>query len=249
MLDFNTAIPVDISARINGLIDNALEMEESFSAKRNYLGGSRLGVHCERALQYDFTHHPKDQGRHFSGRILRIFSRGHWVESEMAKWIQGTEFGITLETRDGGQMGFVSHDGYVKGHIDGFIKAGPQDLGPFPRLWECKGLGAKYWRAVKKHGLKKERPTYYGQVQYYMAKIPNLSNNPALWCAVNMDTMELYWESVPFDPEYAEKLDAKAWRIINACKAGELLPRDSERPDFFKCKMCDWRITCHGIKR
>lgn len=246
MLDFNIAPPVDISARINGIIDSALEMEESFSESRKYLGGSRLGGHCERALQYEFTHHPKDEGRHFSGRILDIFARGHWIESHTIKTLIKSGFGITTETRDGGQYGFVAHGGYVKGHLDGILIAGPQDLGPWPRLWEGKGLGAKYWRAVVKNGLKKERPTYYGQVQYYMAK-RGLTANPAYWVAINADTMERYWEAVPFDPEYAEKLDGKAGRIIAACQAGELLRRDSERPDFYKCKMCDYRLSCHGI--
>lgn len=246
MIDFNSK--THVSDRINWLIDNALETEESFSTKRNYLGGSRLGVHCERALQYEFTHHPVDRGKHFSGRILDIFARGHWIESHIIEIMKKAGFGILTETRDGGQFGFVSHDGYVKGHLDGILIAGREDLGPWPRLWECKGLGAKYWRSVKKHGLKKDRPTYYAQVQYYMEKF-KITANPAYWVAINADTMERHWEVVPFDPEYTKNLDAKAGRVITACKAGELLPRDSQDPEFFKCKMCNWQITCHGRKQ
>lgn len=246
MFDFNSK--THITDRINWLIDNALEVEESFSTKRNYLGGSRLGVHCERALQYEFTHHPVDVGKQFPGRILRIFSRGHWVESLVIECLKKAGFGIITETRDGGQFGFVSHDGYVKGHCDGIMISGPQDMGGWPRLWECKGLGAKYWRGVKKHGLKKDKPVYYGQCQTYMKHF-KLTKNPALFCAVNMDTMELYWELVPFDLAFSDLLDAKAWRIINACKAGELLPRDSQDAEFYKCKMCNWQIVCHGVKQ
>ncbi len=242
---FNLNSETDVSAPINYLIDSALELEEAFSTKRNYLGGSRLGVHCERALQYEFTHYPVDPDKRFQGRILRVFSRGHWVEGLIIDCLKKAGFGIITESRDGGQFGFVSHDGYVKGHCDGIILTGPEHLGPWPRLWECKGLGAKYWRALVKHRLKKDKPIYYAQVQFYMGKF-GLSDNPAIFCAVNMDTMELYWESVPFDPVFFDSLEKKAWRIIDACRAESLLPRDSQDRNFYKCKLCSWRIACHG---
>jgi hypothetical protein len=244
-MKYNFSDKTDISSQVNHLIDQALELEESLTEKRTYLGGSRLGVHCDRALQYEFTGHPVDLDKRFSGRILRIFSRGHWVESLVIECMKKAGLGIIEHNRDGKQFGFVSHGGYVKGHCDGIVISGPQYMGPWPRLWECKGLGAKYWRSLVKHRLKKDKPVYYAQCQYYMGKF-NLTKNPALFCAVNMDTMELYWESVPFDPNIFELLEAKAWRIINACKAGELLPRDNQDPEFYKCKMCNWQIACHG---
>lgn len=239
---------IDESDRINALIDKALEMEESFSTKRDYLGGSKLGVECLRALQYDFTHTPIDQDKLTPARMLRIFARGHWIESAMGGWIQKSALGITLESRDGGQYGFDSHGGYVKGHYDGIVIAGPDNIGPFPRMWECKGLGAKYWRAVKKHGLQKERPVYYAQVQYYMHK-SGVNKNPAMWGACNMDTMDLYWERVPYNRDFAMRLDAKASQILEATQAGQWLPRTSEQREFFKCRFCDWQATCHGEAR
>jgi hypothetical protein len=36
---------------------------------RDYLGGSRLGHACERALQFEFAARPKDEGADFAGRI------------------------------------------------------------------------------------------------------------------------------------------------------------------------------------
>ena len=133
-----------------------------------------------------------------------------------------------------------------QGHCDGIIVSGPDAFGPWPRLWECKGLEQKYFLALKRHKLRKEQPTYFGQCQYYMMHL-GLTENPALFCAVNMNRMEIYWEEVPFDPNYADGLEHKAARIIQACEAQELLPRISQDPDFFKCKMCNWQKQCHEI--
>jgi hypothetical protein len=74
-----------------------------------------------------------------------------------------------------------------------------------------------------------------------------LTDNPALFSAVNMNTMEIYWESVPFNPGAMVRYDAKAARILQACIAGELLPRLSQDPAFYQCHMCDWAKRCFSF--
>ena len=76
-LDFNHRPTLD--AQISSLIDQALTRERASQTPRDYLGASRLGVACERALQYEYTHTPVDDGRDFSGRLLRIFEVGHTI--------------------------------------------------------------------------------------------------------------------------------------------------------------------------
>jgi len=71
MLDFNSR--PKIQDQITSLIDGALIRERAGQRPRDYLGASRLGVACERALQYEYKHTPVDVGRDFSGRLLRIF--------------------------------------------------------------------------------------------------------------------------------------------------------------------------------
>lgn len=242
MIDLNP--PVDtLSERINAQIDRALELEESFQPARNYLGGSRIGAFCERALQYEFTQTPKDPGKDFSGRLLRIFARGHWVESRMVDWLRLAGFGLVAGPKDGGQFGFEAHDGYVGGHLDGILVSGPDEHGPWPRLWENKALGQKYFLATKRHGIRSENPTYFAQCQYYMEKF-NLMENPALFSVVNANDMDIYWESIPYDAGYVSMLDAKAARILQSCREGVLLPRASQDPGYFRCKMCDYRERC-----
>ena len=67
-----------LSDKINGLIDVQLQGKDAETPQRDYLGASRLGVSCSRALQYEYTHTPRDKP--FSGKSLRIFEMGHALE-------------------------------------------------------------------------------------------------------------------------------------------------------------------------
>ena len=78
MLDFNHR--PSFAEKVNAAVDAALTTENAIRAPREYLGGSRLGHACERALQFEFTHAPKDEGQEFSGQLLRIFAIGHSLE-------------------------------------------------------------------------------------------------------------------------------------------------------------------------
>ena len=245
MMDFNSKS--QLSDRINRLIDRALEAERQNEKPRAYLGGSRLGVECERALQFEFFNTQKDEGKDFPGRVLRIFARGLWVEDALIRWMRQAGFDLKTEGKDGKQFGFTTLGGLIKGHCDGVLVGGPADFGPYPRLWECKGIQEKDWKALTREKVKKKYPVYYGQMQVYMSYL-KLTDNPALFSAVNMNTMEIYWESVPFVPQAAQDLSDKGVRIIQACQARELLPRISQDPTFFKCKWCSWADRCFSTQ-
>ena len=233
MIDFNSVSR--FSDRINQYIDAGLEAVPQ--EKRSYLGGSRLGVECERALQYEYFHTPKEKG--FTGRTLRIFARGHWIESAMLGWLRQGGFIIKGE-----QDGFSSMGDKIAGHIDGVFIGGPESVGPYPRLWECKGVQNKDWKALVKDKLRKQYPVYWAQCQTYMAFM-KLTENPAMFSAVNMNTMEIYWEEVQFDLAEAQRLSDKAVRIILACQDGVQLPKISNDPAFYRCKWCAWGGRCH----
>ncbi len=79
---------------------------------------------------------------------------------------------------------------------------------------------------------------------YMEATVPGISQNPALFTAINKDTSEIYHELVPFDGGLAQKMSDKGVRIIQATEAGELLPRIAQSADFFECKFCDWSDRC-----
>ena len=67
MLDYNHR--PGIAERVNAAIDAALIAEREATPPRTYLGASRLGHACERALQFEFAGAPKDEGADFGGYL------------------------------------------------------------------------------------------------------------------------------------------------------------------------------------
>ena len=249
-LDFNHR-PTFADA-VNATIDAAMIADQSIRAPRDYLGGSRLGHACERALQYEFLAAPKDEGRDFTGQSLRIFAIGHALEDLAIAWLRGA--GFDLYTRkgnrpDGGQFGFSVAGGRIRGHVDGIIAAAPAGLGlAVPALWECKTMNAKNWRACVKDGVAKSKPVYAAQIAVYQAymegSVPGIASAPAVFTAIKKDTAELHHELVPFDADLAQRMSDRGVRVLQACDAGELLPRMTANSDHFECRFCPWAARC-----
>jgi hypothetical protein len=239
MIDLNHQ---SVMGEINFLIDQAIVADRSKEKPRDYLGGSRLGVSCSRALQYEFFNTPKDEGKDFNGKTYRIFQVGHVMEDIAVQWFRAAGFDLRNQKPDGKQFGFSIAGGQIAGHIDGVFCGGPDTL-RYPCLWECKTMNHKKWNQVSKEKLRKANPVYFAQVQIYMAYM-DLTDNPAIFTAINKDTQDLYHEAIPFDPEHSQKISDKGANIISACRAGEMLPRIATSPDFFECKYCSWSSRC-----
>jgi len=75
-------------------------------------------------------------------------------------------------------------------------------------------------------------------------QIAGIAYNPALFTAINKDTVELYFERVPFNGALAQSASDRGVRVIQACDAGELLPRISKDPTHYECKFCSWQDRC-----
>ena len=197
---------------------------------------------CSRALQYEYADAPVDPGRDTDGRMLRIFERGHVLEESMVAWLRGAGFDLRTRQDDSTQFGFSALDGRLRGHVDGVFVAGPEGY-DYPALWECKFLGAKAWRDLEKHRLAVAKPVYAAQVAMYQAYL-DLHAHPALFTAINADTMEIYTELIPFDAGLAQRMSDRAARVLSASAAGELLPRSFADPSHFECKFCTWSDRC-----
>lgn len=253
MLDFNHRSL--IAERINALIDDSLDAARAVTPPRTYLGGSRLGQPCERALQFEFAGAPKDDGSDFDAQTLRIFEIGHALEDLAIRWLRGA--GFDLYTRkgnrpDGSQFGFSIAGGRVRGHVDGIIAAAPDQLGlAVPALWECKTMNARNWRETVAKGVVIAKPVYAAQIALYQAymegSVPGICSNPALFTAINKDTAELHHELVAFDAGLAQRMSDRAVRILQATDVGELLPRIATARDFHECRICPWGQRCWGL--
>lgn len=242
-LDFNHRDKPDTFADVvNTRIDDALTKANGEREPRSYLGGSRLGESCSRKLQYEFLKAPRDPGEEFSGKTLRIFAVGHIFEDLAVDWLLKAGYDLRTRNRDGDQFGFSVANGRVRGHIDGVIVAGPDTLA-VPALWECKSANAKNWRDIVKRGVTVSKPVYAAQIALYQAYL-GLTENPAVFTAINKDTCELWHELVPFNGALAQACSDKAVRILQACDANEWLPRVSADPDHFECAWCPWKQRC-----
>jgi len=240
MMDFNSTS--SISGQLTALIDDSMQRARFQQEVRRYLGASRLGVSCERALQYEYAQAPVDYGRDTQGRILRIFERGHVNEECMVAWLRGAGFDLLTHKADGKQFGFSVADGRLQGHIDGVFVGGPEGFA-YPALWENKCLGSKSWRDLEKNRLAVSKPVYAAQLALYQAYL-DLHEHPAIFTAVNADTMEIYAELVPFDAALAQRMSDRAAKVITATEVGELLPRSFAEQTHFECRMCAWQDRC-----
>ena len=228
----------DNARYIERLLDEAMVI----SPHRGYLGASEIGETCQRRLQYGFTDTPKDDGAEFSARLLRIFQRGHDGEARMAEWLRAAGFVIETE-RDGAQIGFSDCDGRFSGHVDGIIAGGPDGF-EYPAIWENKVLGSKGFAQLVRHGLRKAYPKYAAQIAVYQAYLDKPA--PAIFTALNADSMEIHARLVPFDAALAQECIDRAVTVLSACDHGEQLQRVTSDPDFFVCKLCPWRVRCWG---
>jgi len=86
-------------------------------------------------------------------------------------------------------------------------------------------------------------PEQRAQVAIYQAYL-QLHEHPAIFTAMNADTMEIYTELVPFDAALAQRMSDRAVRVIVATDAGELLPRGFNDSTHFECRMCSWQDRC-----
>ena len=68
--------------------------------------------------------------------------------------------------------------------------------------------------------------------------------NPAVFSVVNADTCERLHFLVSFDAQLAQVMSDRAITIIEATRVGELLPRITEDPKDWRCRLCSHCMRC-----
>lgn len=259
MLDFTPKPAAEFSAAFEAIIDEALLSKEAaekadYQAKakdhtRPAIGAGSLGNECLRAIGYKFHRTPVDPGREFSGRLLRIFRRGHVMEDIMAEYIRLAGFTLlTHRPSDGKQFRwdaakYEDGKGRIKGMVDGVITEAPYASGVVtPCVWENKELGNKGWTKLASKGLKAYGGDYYPQTQLNMFYL-GLHENPALFTAKNADTQQIYAEKIPFDAEAAQAASDKGVKVVQS-RHPEELPRVAKVSTDYRCKFCDFPQRC-----
>ena len=227
---------------IEAAINNALSLKREREPDRTYLGASRWGHHCERALGYEYhktTRDDMDKPK-FSPDIYRVFDMGHDGETRMAEYLKLAGYELQTEKPEGGQIGFTACEGKLGGHCDGIIHGGP-GIEKTPLVWENKALNAKSWTDTKARGVKESKPLYYAQVQTYIAYM-DLAGY--MFTAMNRNTGEVFVEvQYGLDSRVAQDVSDAALRVIQSEHPEQLARCAGESTDW-RCKFCDFRNRC-----
>lgn len=220
--------------------------EKSDKSKRDYLGASLIGNPCARQIYYQYNGYEQEP---FNAETLMNFADGHRTEdltAERLRMVDGV--GLITHKSDGKtQLGFSDLNGKFKGHYDGII-TGILQAPKTKHIWECKASGEKKWNEFKKC---KEK---YGD----KSTLKNWNEN--YWVQANLymhyEGLDRHYLTVAYaggrrydscrseySPEVARRYIDRADKII---KADEAPPRIREEPDYYLCRWCNFKETCHG---
>ncbi|MFO0906804.1 MAG: hypothetical protein U0835_00295 [Isosphaeraceae bacterium] len=227
-------------------IDRELERRAATEPRRSYLGASAIGEPCERKLWYSIR--PEIPRKPLDAASLKRFQDGHHGESVMAdrlRLVPGVEL-WTSDDQTGGQIGGTLLDGRFGWHVDGVI-LGLLQAPETPHVWEHKQVGEKKFAEFRK--LKAQMPekqvlehwdsVYFAQGVLYMELLDLSRHYLTVSTPGGRETASCRTEA---RPTMAKALLEKARRVLDA---KEPPARLSERPEFFKCKWCDFREACH----
>ena len=213
------------------LIDKAHEAKED--KPRPHLGASILGHPCDRWIWLSFRWAARET---FSGRILRLFRRGHEEEAKIMDDLAMA--GIDFSKRQA-HVNFGSH---VSGSADAIIEGGVPEAPQTRHIAEFKTHNKKSFDTLEKDGVLKAKPEHWAQMQIYMA---GTHIDRALYVAVCKDDDRYYIERVKVDKEAAEKLIARGKRIA---LSDEAPPPISIDPTWYQCRFCPAHAMCHEKK-
>jgi hypothetical protein len=220
---------------------------------RWHLGASVIGDSCERKAWNAFRWLKAEA---INGRQYRLLNRGHLEEPRFIARLRGIGFEIFEFDADGKQYRISGHKGHYGGSLDGVAIAPARFNLPGPLLVEFKTHKEKSFtklagKQIGKHpllirdkataeGVRKSKPVHYSQMCQYgqVYQLPY-----GLYCAVNKDTDELYFEIVALDWNVGTAMYEKAGRVIFSQTPP---PKISNSPAFHECKyLCPFPMICH----
>ena len=216
-------------------IDEAIKSARPASAGRAHLGASIIGRECEAELFWSFRW--ADSADH-PARVLRLFARGEREEhvfNDLLRKADVTVWDVDPDTNQ--QWAVEAVGGHFGGHLDGVLKGLAEVVEAL--VSEQKTHNDRSFKDVRAKGVENSKPEHYAQMQVYMHL---MSLSFALYQAVNKNDDDLYFEIVEYDAAFAERLLAKAEKIITSDFP---LTRISDDPTFYKCKFCDQADVCH----
>jgi len=207
---------------------------------RTHLGASIIGHDCQAYAWNTFRWLKFEQ---FDGRMLRLFNRGHEEEKRFVRWLVGIGFEVReIDPDTKKQYRIIGAKGHFGGSLDAMMKPPARYNIPAEYIiWlgEFKTHSDKSFKKLQKEGVVKSKPQHFRQMCSY-GRAWNFAYG--LYCAVNKNDDDLYFEIVPLDFRQADDLFRKAENIVFAKSRP---PKVAQTATFFDCKYCDFAGLCH----
>lgn len=232
----------DQGAAFRGFLKLVLpHMEDAYRTEtegfRSHMGASGVGDPCGRAVWYSFRW---ATAPHFSGRMQRLFNRGHIEEARFIASLLMIGVQIWQQDENGHQFRISGAEGHYGGSGDG-IGIGIPDLPPFTRfLCEFKTHNDKSYKLLLKDGVRISKPEHYIQMQQYMRK---MGLTVGLYGATNKNDDDYYYELIPLDTECADQYIERAEKIVWAENAPSRIGNPPSAGNW-ACKFCDHKPVC-----
>ena len=236
MKELNAGVAKELSRIILTEIDKYC-VETYGDGHRTHLGASLIGDECSRKLWYSFRWVKQEQ---FTGRMLRLFNRGHKEEARFIEWLEGIGCKVWEVDENGDQFRISGVQGHFGGSLDGIVKLPPEWGIEEPMLLEFKtsGTGSPF-NNTKKKGMKVEKPVHYAQTSTYGAK---MGFKYVLYMMINKNDDAIHVEVTELDHNLGAQMEMKAEKIITS---QEPLPKISQSKTYMKCSWCNFKDICH----
>ena len=222
--------------KLTAEIDRVVKMN-SGDGFRTHLGYSMLGRPCAREVWYGFRWF---KVANHTGRLLRLFSRGHAEEPRIVEWLRGVGAIVKEVDETTGRQQLASRLG---GHLGGSGDGRISNLERFglvgEGLLEIKTHGEKSFLELSKVGVGACKPEHVVQMQLYMN---DFDLAWALYVSINKNNDHLHIEVLERRPEVAE---AYIKRGVDIVQAQTQPPKINESSSWFQCKMCSYADVCH----
>jgi hypothetical protein len=222
-----------LAARISQEIDAYCERAYN-DGHRNHLGASIIGKECDMQLWATFRWFGS---KPFSGRMLRLFNRGHREEARFLEWLRGSGWTVwEADPETGKQFRISGVEGHYGGSCDG-VGQHPEH-GTFVLEFKTKATGSGFNKLCE-NGVAKQHPEHFTQMSVYGQK---LDIKQGLYLSINKNDDSIHCEIVELDYSLAERMEVRAKDIIYAKTPPK---RISASPTFWLCKFCDFVEPCH----
>lgn len=220
--------------KLQKAVDDSIQ-ERIDDGFRSHLGASIIGRECARQIWYEFMWAKRAD---HSPRIQRLFDRGNREEDVFVEHLRSIGAKVwTHNPKTGEQFRIKDINSFFQGSLDG-VAQGLPELPDEYVLTEFKTHNDKSFKELLKKGVEKSKFEHYIQGMIYAAK---KGFKWVLYCAVNKNDDELYFEYYRVKKQLVKKYIDRAEYIIYA---DEPPPRMARTKTHFKCKFCRHREIC-----